>query len=115
MAKKVIETSTGSRSIHGVAIATQKWSPSRVRYPKKINDTNLDAMDDCVDGLEKIDNKKEENNTIETPAVIVTVTVDTSGSSSPQTRRMTFTGSPKRLLTRVEGFLKTIVTPKRHK
>ena len=80
-----------------------------------MNGTNLDVMDDTDDFLEKMDDKIEDNNIIETPGVTVTVTVDTSGPSPPPARRMTFTGSPNRLLTRVGGFLKTIVTPRRRK
>ena len=117
--KKVTEKRTGSRRIRGMPMVTSKWSHSCVRFSEAMNNTNLDVMDDIDDWLEKIDDKIEENNIQETPPVIVivtvtvTLTVDTLGPSPPPARRMTFTGSPKRLLTRVGNFLKTIVTPRR--
>ena len=86
MAKKVIETYTGSRRIHGMSVATPKWTPSCVRFLEATKNTNLDVMDDS-DELEKNDNQKEENNTVKTPAVTVTVTVDTSGPSPPPAKK----------------------------
>ena len=96
-------------------MATPKWTPSRVRFSEVIDNINLNVMNDSDDRLKKINDKKEENNKLETPAVTVTVTVDTSGPSPPPVRRKKFIESPRRLLTSVGGFLKTIVTPRRLK
>ena len=89
---KVIETCTGSRRIRGMPVATPNWSPFRVTFSEAMNDIDLDVMDDSDDGVEKKDDKIEENITVETPAVTVTGTVDTPGISPPLARTMTFTG-----------------------